>query len=254
MRKLLGYFFKRDQVVLLSAFGISLLACLISRANAAPEVTLFAAMAIYVAAVAGGIVVLARDYRAFCGDRSPFFAALPLTGRQVVGARFAYLGLLLLLTSLIGAFMGARLLVLFSAAIGGQLNFVIEQLKVMYSQPSGIALIGSLFLLNLGTQVALWLFAVSVGSERTLRRFSFGGPVLVYILTALGIGAIDTLLGALFPFGFVFEWGRGFFFGAIQPEQELFGLPLTIWIVSALCVALGLWRSAYSHNQKLSAY
>ena len=252
MSKLISYYFKRDKWILLAMVGCAVLGGLLlwsySEDSYVGAFSVFAGVMSFIfAAVIVPLWLCIRDYKRMYGTYGSFFAALPLTGREVMGGRaiwFIIMQILAMLSSLM--FIGPLLMAEvdqkaivknFHVDIPQQvgLNFVVGFTVVVIA--------GILF------AAAVWLFVTSVGSEKPFRRFGIGGPIMLYVALQVFVnvvtnGAVRLMIGQQ---QFMIEQATA---------QAVAGLFLRTCLVIGglmLIAAVVLFlRSVHSHDKKLS--
>lgn len=144
---------------------------------------------------AAAATVIVGDYNMFFGDSALFYESIPISPLAKTFSRFIYYFVMFAIYSL---YLGAIFIFLtlvdtevttiswaeISSAINeiGTKNLLIA---------AGIAII---FLFNC---IARIVFSISLGGCKKLRRFGFGGPVLVFIILGILEGFATKLLDTL---------------------------------------------------------
>lgn len=255
MSKLLAYYFKRDKWILLAKLLIPLLGSFVLTHEMGPVVNV---MLIYLAFIAPGLVLIYRDYKRFYGEYSSFFSGLPLTGKEIVGGRILWFVLVDLLGFLILVAKGLEVYFRMLQGTPGIREFWSEIAPTLAQLPTTVyVVIGISILLSPFFYASIWLFIESVGSEKTMRRFGVGGPIMLFvavqvvysIVTSLVFRAVGSSLGEY----------QSMLQSAEQGEVlRIMTAYLTkvggVGIVIMLVFIIGFYmRSVYSHERKLSA-
>lgn len=252
MSKLISYYFKRDKWILLAMMGCALLGGLLLWGYSANSmfgaISVFVGITVFFFAVA--IVPLwlcIRDYKRMYGSYGSFFAALPLTGKEVMGGRaiwFIVMQLLAGLSSLmfIGPLLRAN--VNRDPEIRNIFAEIMKQVGPNYLVGFAVVVVTGLLF-----SAAVWLFVTSVGSEKPFRRFGIGGPIMLYVALQVIVNVVTN--GAVRVMNsqqqFIDEQAMA------QAVAELFMRTcLVIGGLMLIVAAVLFLRSIYSHDKKLS--
>lgn len=255
MSKLLSYYFKRDKWILLAMAVLPALGSVVLTHEVGPIINF---MLVYLTFIVSGLVLIYRDYKRFYGEYSSFFSGLPLTGKEIITGRMLWFVLVDLFRYLI---VGAKMLEVYFRMMKGTpgiTEFWNEVSPYLSQLPATLYVVTALsVLLSPFFYATAWLFVGSVGSEKALRRFGIGGPIMLMIAVQVVYGFISSAIyRAVGSF-------LGEYQSALQTAQkeEVFHVIsnyLTkvggIGIVITLVFIIGFYmRSVYSHERKLSA-
>ena len=253
MSKLISYYFKRDKWILLAMvvcaiLGSFLLWSYTGEESAIGAVTVFVGVAAFFIGVSLlPLWLYVRDYKRMYGAYGSFFAALPLTGKEVMGGR----GLWFIIVVVVAC--------LCSLAYFGPIIFrsVREEMEIcrffaaLFEQPNVNYFTGFAFMVIAGMLLAaaVWVFVTSVGSEKPFRRFGIGGPIMLYVGVQIAmnvvVSTVMNVMGSQRVFineEFMVQEVAGLFF---RTSLVLSGLMLIAAVVLFL-------RSVHSHDKKLS--
>lgn len=254
MSKLISCYFKRDKWILLAMVGCALLGSFLLWGYTEVE-SAFGAVTIFVGVAAFfiGVSILPlwlyiRDYKRMYGAYGSFFAALPLTGKEVMGGR----GLWLIIVELVAllssvAFFGRFLF----RQTGGSDPEIREFLSAFLEKPAVTYLQGFILMAIVGMffMAAVWLFVTSVGSEKPFRRFGIGGPIMLYIGLQVAINVVTrAVVNAM---GSQREIVNEEFFHQVA-SQQFFRTSLVISGLMLIAAVVLFLRSVHSHDKKLS--
>ena len=252
MSKLISYYFKRDKWILLAMVACALLSSLLLW-NVKDD-TFMGAMTILLgvtaflfSVVVAPLWLLIRDYKRMYGAYGSFFAALPLTGKEVIGGRFLWF----LIVQFV-AFIGTAIFIGPPAYRNVELYEGGRELMYLVTTPiGGKYLTGFILLVIAGILfgIAAWVFVTSVGSEKPFRRFGIGGPILLYVGLQIALNIIVKVIGdaignkSALLVGQVNNLVVANLF--LKASIVMSGLMLIAAVVLFL-------RSVYSHDKKLS--
>ncbi|MDY3118927.1 MAG: hypothetical protein SOW18_05265 [Peptoniphilus sp.] len=248
MSKLVRYYFKRDKWILLAMVGCALLsALLLWTVDSGGMLVLFGVVAFLFSTVIAPFWLAIRDYKRMYGAYGSFFAALPLTGKEVIGGR----ALWFLFVQLLAFFATVIFFGLIFLGTGVEVNFQ-ELLSEVMTPIGRECLLGALLLMLTGLffTTAMWVFVTSVGSEKPLRRFGIGGPILLYVGAQVALNVVFKVVGD--AMGSQVAFVDGHFMG----DKAIAGLFLRMTIVLGglmlIASVVMFLRSAVSHDKKLS--
>lgn len=253
MSKLISYYFKRDKWILLVMVGGALLGSLLlwgytGEESAVGAVTIFAGvMSFFFAVAIVPLWLFIRDYKRMYGSYGSFFAALPLTGKEVMGGRaiwFIIMQILGILSSLmfIVPFLIAN--VNRDAEIRNIFADIMKQVGPNYLIGFALVVIAGILF-----SAAVWLFVTSVGSEKPFRRFGIGGPIMLYVTLNVIVNVVTNGAVRLMDVQrqFISEQDMA------QAASQLFLKSCLVISGLMLITAVVLYlRSIYSHDRKLS--
>ena len=253
MSKLISYYFKRDKWIFLVMVGGALLGSLLlwgytGEESAVGAVTIFAGvMSFFFAVAIVPLWLFIRDYKRMYGSYGSFFAALPLTGKEVMGGRaiwFIIMQILGILSSLmfIVPFLIAN--VNRDAEIRNIFADIMKQVGPNYLIGFALAVIAGILF-----SAAVWLFVTSVGSEKPFRRFGIGGPIMLYIGLQVAINVVTrAVVNAM---GSQREIVNEEFFHQVA-SQQFFRTSLVLSGLMLIAAVVLYLRSVHSHDKKLS--
>lgn len=252
MSKLISYYFKRDKWILLTMMGGALLGGFLLwgylEGSFAGAISVFVGSTVFFFAVA--IVPLwlfIRDYKRMYGSYGSFFAALPLTGKEVMGGRAIWFIIMQILGMLSSAmFIGPFLI--------ANVNRYPEIRKIfadIMKQVGPNYLIGFAVVVIVGIffSAAVWLFVTSVGSEKLFRRFGIGGPIMLYVGLQVAVNIVTNRAVSLMDVQkqLITEQAMA------QAVSQFFLRSCLVIAGLMLIAAVVLFlRSIYSHDKKLS--
>lgn len=255
MSKLLAYYFKRDKWILLAMALVPALGSIVLTHEMGPVVNF---MLVNLTFIVSGFVLILRDYKRFYGEYSSFFSGLPLTGKEIITGRMLWFVLVDLFRYLI---VGAKGIEVYFRMLKGTpsiTEFWHEIAPPLSQLPATLYVVIVLsILLSPFFYATAWLFVGSVGSEKALRRFGIGGPIMLFVavqvvysvVTSLAFRAVGSSLGEY----------QSMLQSAEQGEVlRIMTAYLTkvggVGIVIMLVFIVGFYmRSVYSHEHKLSA-
>lgn len=255
MSKLLGYYFKRDKWILLAMALVPALGSIVLTHEMGPIINF---MLVNLTLIVSALILIYRDYKRFYGEYSSFFSGLPLTGKEIITGRMLWFALVNLFSYLI---VGAKMFeVCFRMLKGtpGITEFWNEIGPALSQLPATTyVVIGLSILLSSFFYATAWLFVESVGSEKALRRFGIGGPIMLMIAVEVVSGFLSStvyrLLGSsLSEYQFALQTAqKEEVFLVISDYMTKIG---GVGIVMMLVFIVGFYmRSVYSHERKLSA-
>ena len=253
MSKLISYYFKRDKWILLAMVVCALLGSLLlwsytGEESAIGAVTIF----VGVAAFFIGVSILPlwlyiRDYKRMYGAYGSFFATLPLTGKEVMGGR----GLWLIIVELVAVLSSAVFFGPFFVLITGNDPGIGEFLSELLEKPAVTYLHGFTLLVIVGMlfSAAVWLFVTSVGSEKPLRRFGIGGPIMLYVGIQVAINVVTKVV--IDTMGSQRQIVSEEYFNRVA-SQLFFRTSLVLSGLMLIAAVVLFLRSVHSHDKKLS--
>ena len=253
MSKLISYYFKRDKWILLAMVVCAILGSLLlwsytGEESAIGAVTVFVGVAAFFIGVSLlPLWLYVRDYKRMYGAYGSFFAALPLTGKEVMGGRAIWLIIVEVLAVLSSVtFFG----LLFVRQMGGYpevgefLSAFLEKPAVTYLEGLGILIItGILF------AASVWVFVTSVGSEKPFRRFGIGGPLMLYIGLQVVINVVSEAV--VETMGSQRQIVAEEYFNQVA-SQLFFRTSLVLSGLMLIAAVVLYLRSIHSHDRKLS--
>lgn len=255
MSKLLAYYFKRDKWILLAMAIVPALGSIVLTHEVGPIINF---MLVNLTFIVSGLVLIMRDYKRFYGEYSSFFSGLPLTGKEIITGRMLWFVLVDFFRYLI---VGAKMLDFYFRMLKGTpgITQIWNEIGPALSQlpAAPYVVIGLSILLSPFFYATIWLFVGSVGSEKVLRRFGIGGPIMLFVAAEVVSGFLSSaayrLLGS----------SLGEYQYALQNAQKEEVFPIIsnylskvggIGIAIMLAFIIGFYmRSVYSHERKLSA-
>ncbi|WP_108832062.1 hypothetical protein [Aedoeadaptatus coli] len=253
MSKLISYYFKRDKWILLAMLGLGLLGSFLlwsytGEESAIGAVTIFVGVAAFFIGVS--IIPLwlcIRDYKRMYGAYGSFFAALPLTGKEVMGGRAIWLIIVELVEVLSSVVFFGPFFVLITGNDPGIGEFLSELLE----KPAVTYLHGFILLVIVGMlfSAAVWLFVTSVGSEKTFRRFGIGGPIMLYIGLQVAINVVTKVV--IDTMGSQRQIVSEEYFNQVA-SQLFFRTSLVLSGLMLIAAVVLFLRSVHSHDKKLS--
>lgn len=284
VKVLLGNVKKEIGILLLVPFLMSLATLLASYLNNDTVFGVFFGFSLFISFIVYGailLIALSKDYKTFFTEGASFFSALPIKPLQVVNSRYLYYFIIGLVSLVINSF--SQFIMIYSAVISSGKNqefresftYIFENIGVFFSQIplSYIFLLIFLFFLSIFSGIGQLVFSISFGSEKKLRKFGMGGPILAYIGLTIITSIISTIIGFLEPFsiglsrtspsGFstkiidssafrlVFEADK-MNIGNVNMGLPMFGILSLVF--SLLLVIFLYWRTYTSHKDKLSVY
>lgn len=205
MGKLLGHQLKRhfskNYFLLLAPFIFGLLGFLSYTISSSGESVVFGLsfLCLWIIYCAAGIVIILDDYNMFYGKSGMFYQSIPVSPAAKTFSRLFYYLITFLVYSII---YGLGLFTFLGVAANAQ-GASISDLKEISEDiidamnGAGMDMIGIVLLLFVVVAfyvASKFIFSISLGSEKSLRRIGFAGPVLVYIgLSILNIFLLSFL-------------------------------------------------------------
>lgn len=253
MSKLISYYFKRDKWILLAMVACAILGSFLlwsytGEESAIGAVTVFVGVAAFFIGVSLlPLWLYVRDYKRMYGAYGSFFAALPLTGKEVMGGRAIWLIIVEVLAVLSSVtFFGP----LFVRQMGGYPE-VREFLSAFLEKPAITYLSGFVILVIVGIlfAAAVWVFVTAVGSEKPFRRFGIGGPIMLYIGLQVAMNVVTKAV--LNTMGSQRQIVNEEFFEQAL-SQQFFRTSLVLSGLMLIAAVVLYLRSVYSHDRKLS--
>lgn len=255
MSKLLSYYFKRDKWILLAMALVPALGSIVLTHEMGPIINF---MLVNLTLIVSALILIYRDYKRFYGEYSSFFSGLPLTGKEIITGRMLWFALVNLFSYLI---VGAKMFEVYFRMLKGTpgiTEFWNEVAPYLSQLPATTyVVIGLSILLSSFFYATAWLFVESVGSEKALRRFGIGGPIMLMIAVEVVSGFLSsTIFNAV---GSSLGEYQSMLQSAEQGEvlrimtaylTKVGGVGIAIMLVFIIGFYL---RSVYSHERKLSA-
>lgn len=255
MSKLLAYYFKRDKWILLAMALVPALGSIVLTHEMGPFINI---MLVNLTFIVSALILIYRDYKRFYGEYSSFFSGLPLTGKEIITGRMLWFVLVGLFRYLI---VGAKVLEVYFRMLKGTpgITEFWNEIGPALSQMPGTAyvVIGLSILLSPFFYATAWLFVASVGSEKALRRFGIGGPIMLFVAVQVVYGFLSSAIYRVV--GSSLSEYQSMLQSAEQGEVlRIMSAYLTkvggIGIVIMVVFIIGFYmRSVYSHERKLSA-
>ncbi len=145
-------------------------------------------MALMFGYMAAAITVIVGDYNMFFGDSALFYESTPISASAKTFSRFLYYLIMFIIYSLYLGLM-VFLFVAAPSVDGGVVNITWADISKAINEVGirNILVLIAWCLLFLFNNIIRIIFSVTLGGGKKLRRFGFGGPVLVYI----GLGMIE---------------------------------------------------------------
>ncbi|MDD7363409.1 MAG: hypothetical protein PUG99_04560 [Firmicutes bacterium] len=257
MSKLLGYYFRRDKWLLLAIAAVPILASLLYLFFSEDVAAGMNIVSGYIAWIVCAFALYIRDYKRFYGTYSDFFSGLPLTGKEIIGARLIWFVLIDLYGMLVFGlkiFTVARR-VLDPAIYTEMMTDFHRTVAQLHPRVIVIFIIASIVSL-LFTSI-IWLFVTSVGSEKKFRRFGIGGPIMLYVGVQIIYVVVAKIIERVAPT--VYE---SHVMDGMNDMQYLIGninnAMFTMIAIATILLAVGdvlmYVRSVRSHDHKLSTY
>ena len=253
MSKLISYYFKRDKWILLAMVGLGLLGSFLLWGYTEVE-NAFGAISVFVGVAAFfiGVSIIPlwlciRDYKRMYGAYGSFFAALPLTGKDVMGGRFLWF----LIVQFV-AFLGTAIFIGPPAYRNVELYEGGRELMYLVTTPIGVKYLTGFILLVIASilfGIAAWVFVTSVGSEKPFRRFGIGGPIMLYIGLQVAINVVTKVV--IDTMGSQRQIVSEEYFNQVA-SQLFFRTSLVLSGLMLIAAVVLFLRSVYSHDKKLS--
>ncbi|MCU6786847.1 hypothetical protein [Aedoeadaptatus acetigenes] len=253
MSKLISYYFKRDKWILLAMVGLGLLGSFLLWGYTEVE-NAFGAISVFVGVAAFfiGVSIIPlwlciRDYKRMYGAYGSFFAALPLTGKDVMGGRFLWF----LIVQFV-AFLGTAIFIGPPAYRNVELYEGGRELMYLVTTPIGVKYLTGFILLVIASilfGIAAWVFVTSVGSEKPFRRFGIGGPIMLYIGLQVAINVVTKVV--IDTMGSQRQIVSEEYFNQVA-SQLFFRTSLVLSGLMLIAAVVLFLRSVHSHDKKLS--
>lgn len=196
MGKLLGHQLKRhfskNYFLLLAPFIFGLLGFLSYTISSNGESVIFGLsfLCLWIIYCAAGIVIILDDYNMFYGKTAMFYQSIPISPAAKTFSRLFYYLITFLVYSIIyglGLFSFLGVAVSYQGVDLSAFNVIfdkiIEMINTIGWDKFGMVLL--LFIVTLIFTISKIIFSISLGSEKSLRRIGFAGPVLVYIAVSV---------------------------------------------------------------------
>ena len=253
MSKLISYYFKRDKWILLAMVGLGLLGSFLLWGYTEVE-NAFGAISVFVGVAAFfiGVSIIPlwlciRDYKRMYGAYGSFFAALPLTGKDVMGGRFLWF----LIVQFV-AFLGTAIFIGPPVYRNVELYEGGRELMYLVTTPIGVKYLTGFILLVIASilfGIAAWVFVTSVGSEKPFRRFGIGGPIMLYIGLQVAINVVTKVV--IDTMGSQRQIVSEEYFNQVA-SQLFFRTSLVLSGLMLIAAVVLFLRSVHSHDKKLS--
>lgn len=145
-------------------------------------------MALMFGYMAAAITVIVGDYNMFFGDSALFYESTLISPSAKTFSRFLYYLIMFIIYSLYLGLM-VFLFVAVPSVDGGVVNITWADISKAINEVGvrNILVLLAWVLIALFNNIISIIFAVTLGGGKKLRRFGFGGPVLVYI----GLGFLE---------------------------------------------------------------
>ncbi|MBU5669860.1 hypothetical protein KQI68_08435 [Peptoniphilus sp. MSJ-1] len=153
--------------------------------------------------MAAEITIIVEDYQLYYGKSALFYQSIPASASDKTFSRLIYYVITLFIYSIINGACFISLMMTDGFSKGLDVFGIMNQIFVELSKAAAAAGWDTvLILIVFGITYLIYsiskiIFSISVGSEKRLRKFGLGGPVLVYALTSLfetaAIFVIDRL-------------------------------------------------------------
>ncbi|WP_019132713.1 hypothetical protein [Peptoniphilus obesi] len=205
MGKLLGHQLKRhfskNYFLLLAPFIFALLGFLSYTISPDGESVVFGLSFLCLSIIycAAGIVIILDDYNMFYGKTAMFYQSIPVSPAGKTFSRLFYYLITFLVYSIIYGLGLFTFLGVAATAEGASISDLKEISEDIIDAMNGVGMdmIGIVLLLFVVVAfyvASKFIFSISLGSEKSLRRIGFAGPVLVYIgLSILNIFLLSFL-------------------------------------------------------------
>ena len=205
MGKLLGHQLKRhfskNYFLLLAPFIFALLGFLSYTISSSGESVVFGLsfLCLWIIYCAAGIVIILDDYNMFYGKTAMFYQSIPVSPAGKTFSRLFYYLITFLVYSIIYGLGLFTFLGVAATAEGASISDLKEISEDIIDAMNGVGMdmIGIVLLLFVVVAfyvASKFIFSISLGSEKSLRRIGFAGPVLVYIgLSILNIFLLSFL-------------------------------------------------------------
>ncbi len=194
MGKLLGHqirnHFKNNWFIPVLPVALIIFGILFSNVNNSVGVNSVALgmMALMFGYFAAAITVIVGDYNMFFGDSALFYESTPISPSAKTFSRFLYYFIMFVIYSLYVGLI-VFLLMFVPSVDGGVIYITWADINELINEVGirNILVLVAWVLMFLFNNIIGIIFAVTLGGGKKLRRFGFGGPVLVYI----GLGIIE---------------------------------------------------------------
>ena len=148
-------------------------------------------MALMFGYFAAAISVIVGDYNMFFGNSALFYESTPISPSAKTFSRFLYYLIMFIIYSLYVGLI-VFLFVAVPSVDGGVINVTWADISEAINEVGirNILVLIAWCLLFLFNNIISIIFSVTLGGGKKLRRFGFGGPVLIYI----GLGLIEGVV------------------------------------------------------------
>ena len=145
-------------------------------------------MALMFGYMAAAITVIVGDYNMFFGDSALFYESTPISPSAKTFSRFLYYLIMFIIYSIYVGLI-CFLFMFVPSVDGGVIYITWADINELINEVGirNILVLIAWCLLFLFNNIISIIFSVTLGGGKKLRRFGFGGPVLVYI----GLGIIE---------------------------------------------------------------
>ncbi|OFO60617.1 hypothetical protein HMPREF3023_03600 [Peptoniphilus sp. HMSC075B08] len=194
MGKLLGHqirnHFRNNWFIPVLPVALILFGVLFSNVNHSVGVNSVALgmMALMFGYFAAAITVIVGDYNMFFGDSALFYESTPISPSAKTFSRFLYYLIMFIIYSIYVGLI-CFLFMFVPSVDGGVIYITWADINELINEVGirNILVLIAWCLLFLFNNIISIIFSVTLGGGKKLRRFGFGGPVLVYI----GLGIIE---------------------------------------------------------------
>ena len=201
MGKLLGHqirnHFRNNWFIPVLPVALILFGVLFSNVNHSVGVNSVALgmMALMFGYFAAAITVIVGDYNMFFGDSALFYESTPISPSAKTFSRFLYYLIMFIIYSLYVGLI-CFLFMFVPSVDGGVINITWADINELINEVGirNILVLIAWCLLFLFNNIISIIFSVTLGGGKKLRRFGFGGPVLVYIGLGFVEGAVIYIL------------------------------------------------------------
>lgn len=152
-------------------------------------------MALVFGYIAAAITIIVGDYNMFFGDSSLFYESIPISPSAKTFSRFLYYLIMFIIYSIYVGLI-CFLFMAVPSVDGGVIDITWADISEAINEVGirNILVLIAWCLLFLFNNIIRIIFSVTFGGGKKLRRFGFGGPVLVYIGLGFVEGAVIYIL------------------------------------------------------------
>lgn len=268
MGKLIKYQLKNQGKLLGIFIVIPLVLLLVSFFTAQVDpfklnITMGFGMAITAVCVIAAIIYTAyRDYHSYYGNDASFFHTLPISPKEILGARFFTLFIVFAILIILMVFcLFAQLYINASALKPAEFSAFIGEIEVSLEQINGILPMNIFLILAITLIISLIftifkiLFSISIGSEQPFKKLGVGGPILIFIIVSVIESFISDLIGDFM----LQDLNQGYIQNALEFDSELLktflgsNYLILIGFIILFSAILG-YRTYINLRDKLSVY